>query len=86
MAGRFAFVYFMKRMPDRIREVVPLHIDYWKTRRLQGYRGGPFADRTGGLITFEAASLESATKLVDDDPFVVHDLLETKWVKEWSAE
>jgi hypothetical protein len=48
--------------------------------------GGPFADRSGGLITFEGASVEEAERLVSDDPFVREDLLETHWVKEWTID
>ncbi|HZD23023.1 MAG TPA: YciI family protein [Acidimicrobiia bacterium] len=33
------------------------------------YLGGPFADRSGGLIAFDAASSAEAERLVEDDPF-----------------
>jgi uncharacterized protein YciI len=48
--------------------------------------GGPFADRSGGLITFEAESTEEATRIIMNDPFVSEDLLEDKWVREWMVE
>lgn len=83
---RFAFVYFMKDSPLKIREVVPYHVDYWTQHRLDGYVGGPFVDRTGGLISFEASSQVEASALVADDPFSVHGLLELSWVKEWETE
>ena len=86
MASRFVYVYFMKRAPDRIREIVPQHVRYWKELRLDGYAGGPFADRSGGLILFESADLASAGSLVAHDPFGVHELIEMKWVKEWVPE
>jgi uncharacterized protein YciI len=86
MTRRFVFFYFMKASSDRIRDTVPLHVQYWKTRDLNGYSGGPFSDRTGGLITFEATNLETAAELVTADPFVTQNLIETKWVKEWLAE
>lgn len=57
MGKRPAYFYFMKNDPDRIRSVVPLHVEYWKGSGLEGYMGGPFADRSGGLITFEAENL-----------------------------
>ena len=47
------------------------------------YLGGPFADRSGGLITFQAGSIPEAERLVAHDPFVREDLLERRWVKEW---
>jgi uncharacterized protein YciI len=40
-------------------------------------------DRSGGLITFEAASAEDAAQLVASDPFVTERLIEKSWLKEW---
>jgi len=53
---RFAYVYFMKPEPDRVRAIAPHHAAYWQQLALRDYRGGPFADRSGGLITCEAES------------------------------
>ena len=44
---------------------------------------GPFADRSGGLIIFNADSGEQAEQLVAGDPFIREDLLDRHWVKEW---
>ena len=86
MKKRFAFFYFMKKEPEKIRAAVPLHIEYWHNLKLNKYLGGPFADRTGGMITFEAESIEEAAKITDNDPFVLQNLLESKWIKEWVVE
>ncbi len=86
MKRSFAFFYLMKPLPEGIREAVPLHVEYWKSRNLAGYSGGPFADRSGGLIVFEATSLAEATRLVEADSFVKRDLLQSRWVKEWMPE
>jgi uncharacterized protein YciI len=83
---RFAYVYFMTSDPDRVRGVVPRHVAYWHRLGLHPYLGGPFADRSGGLITFEAGSFEEAKRLVDDDPFVTEQLLESRWLKEWRVQ
>lgn len=48
------------------------------------YLGGPFADRSGGLITFEASSRERAEKMTGQDPFARHGLLGLHWLKEWA--
>jgi hypothetical protein len=56
MTARFLYVYFMRDQPDRIGGVVPRHVDYWKNLELPGYIGGPFSDRSGGSISFEAES------------------------------
>ena len=79
---RILYFYLMSDAPDRVRTVAPLHAAYWRQLGLGQYLGGPFADRSGGLITFEAGSLSEAGQLVADDPFVREDLLERRWVKE----
>jgi len=83
---RILYFYVMRDTPDRVRTVAPRHVAYWRELRPDHYLGGPFADRSGGLITFEAGSLAEAGQLVADDPFVQEDLLERRWVKEWAID
>jgi len=83
---RFLYFYLMRDVPDRVRSVVPEHVNYWQGLRLPDYLGGPFADRSGGLITFEAGSVSEAERLVGTDPFLEADLLERHWLKEWMIE
>jgi uncharacterized protein YciI len=83
---RFVYFYFNREEPDKIRQVVPVHMQYWKTANLKGYIGGPFADRNGGLISFVADSISEATKVIEQDPFVRQDLIAEKWIKEWIIE
>ena len=83
---RFVYFYFNRNEPEKIRQVVPAHVQYWKTANLQGYLGGPFSDRTGGLISFAASSLEEATTIIQEDPFVLEELIAQKWIKEWIVE
>jgi len=80
---RFLYFYLMREAPDRVRASAPKHAAYWRQLHLNGYHGGPFADRSGGLITFEAESGAAALTLVANDPFLREDLLERHWVKEW---
>ena len=80
MKKQFVYFYFMKKKSEIIKFVVPSHVEYWGKHNLQKYMGGPFADRTGGIITFEAENI------VLSDPFVTEDLLEDKWKKEWIVE
>jgi uncharacterized protein len=82
---RFSYTYFMADQPDRVRAVAPTHAAYWRGLGLGGYLGGPFADRSGGLITFEAASADAADALVAGDPFVREGLLAQSWTKEWAV-
>jgi uncharacterized protein YciI len=80
---RFLYFYLMRDAPARVRAAAPKHAAYWRQLQLGGYLGGPFADRSGGLITFEAESGAAAQALVANDPFLGEDLLEHHWVKEW---
>ena len=84
MTPRFAYGYLMKGEPERVRTVAPRHAAYWEALGLGGYLGGPFGDRSGGLITFEAEHHRRARELVDRGPFVREALLESSWLKEWS--
>ncbi len=86
MKKQFVVFYFMKKEPEKIQKVVPLHVEYWKKRNLKKYKGGPFSDRSGGLITFEAENIEEATKIIMNDPFVLENLIGNKWIKEWIVE
>jgi uncharacterized protein YciI len=83
---RFLYFYLMKKSPDRVRKVASKHAGYWRDLELPEYVGGPFADRSGGLITFEAESGPRAAALVADDPFVREGLLQRHWVKEWELD
>jgi hypothetical protein len=83
---RFVFFYFNRNEPEKIRRVVPAHVQYWKTANLKEYRGGPFGDRTGGLIWFVAPSLQEATDIILQDPFILEDLIAEKWIKDWVPE
>jgi uncharacterized protein YciI len=83
---RIAYLYWMKDDPERVRTVAPQHAAYWRDLALPGYLGGPFADRSGGLITFEAASLEAAERIIATDAFVRQQLLESSIVRQWMPE
>ena len=80
---RFAFIYQMRDAEERVRAVAPKHASYWRELRLPRYVGGPFGDRSGGIVTFEAGSLSDAEALAADDPFVREDLLEEATVRQW---
>jgi hypothetical protein len=82
---RVAYFYFMKQEPDRVRAAAPRHA-YWRALALGRYRGGSFADKSGGLIVFDGESQEHAERLVSGDPFLREELLEQHWIKEWLAD
>jgi uncharacterized protein YciI len=83
---KIAYSYWMKDDPDRVRTVALEHAAYWRELGLPGYVGGPFADRSSGLITFEADSFEQAEGIIAADPFVQEELLESSVVKQWMPE
>jgi uncharacterized protein YciI len=83
---RFVFFYFNRNEPEKIRQVVPAHVEYWRTAGLIGYMGGPFGDRTGGMVSFVAPSLLVATNIIMRDPFVLEKLVDQTWIKEWLPE
>jgi hypothetical protein len=76
------YFYLMTGATDQVRAAAPKHAGYWRQLGLPDYLGGPFADRSGGLITFSAGSAADADQLVVEDPFVRERLLEHFWVKE----
>jgi uncharacterized protein YciI len=82
----FVFFYLMGDEEARISFAVPAHVEYWRRAKVNNYAGGPFSDRSGGLITFDAANLQEASGLVKNDPFVAQVLVSEYWVKEWLAE
>lgn len=86
MGDRFLYAYFMREQPDRVRHVAPQHAAYWRGLELPGYLGGPFADRSGGSISFKAETLLEAERLVAGDPFVTEDLLSDSWLKQWQVD
>jgi hypothetical protein len=66
---RFVYCYSMKDDPDAVGEVAPQHAAYWHQLGLAEYIGGPFADRSGGLITFEAPAEGPAANSYPMTPF-----------------
>lgn len=82
---RFIFFYMMTDDAERIRATVPAHVDHWQGSGVDDYQGGPFADRSGGLITFTAPGRAEATETIEADPFFAAGVIRERWVKEWLA-
>ena len=80
---QFAYLYFMTEDPSRVRHLAPLHSTYWRRLRLRHYAGGPFGDRTGGLITFTAEDDERSHRAIPADPFVREHVVSRSWLKRW---
>ncbi len=82
----FVFKYMMGDKPEKIKAKVPLHIAHWKNQNIEYYKGGPFADRSGGLITFSATNIDEAKRTISKDPFMAEDVLDHYIIKEWLPE
>jgi uncharacterized protein YciI len=83
---RFLYFYLMGHDEEHVRRSAADHAEYWRSLDLPEYLGGPFVDRTGGLITFDAADESEARSLVRDDPFVREGLILQSWVTPWATE
>ena len=86
MKARYIFFYLLKDKPNKIQDTFMDHINYWMNSGVEEFAGGPFADRTGGLITFVTSSLEEASKVIMQDPFIKIKVIDKKWIKEWVVE
>ena len=78
----WVYVYLMRDEAARVREVAPHHARYWSETG-SAECAGPFSDRSGGLIIFDAADEDAAERMVADDPFQREALLEQWWLKAW---
>lgn len=83
---RMVYFYFKKNVPQQIAALAPEHAAYWQVQGLAHYSGGPFEDRSGGLITFSVDNLDHAQQPVRDDPFIKAGVLEQHWIKVWKTE
>ena len=65
-------------------QYVSPHVDYVKKLIAQGYkaRSGYWGDLGGGMLLFEADSLEEAQKIIDNDPLVKNGCV-TYELHEW---
>jgi uncharacterized protein YciI len=87
MSVHYAYFYLMRDDADEtVRATAPLHAAHWRHLGLDDYVGGPFEDRSGGLIIFRAESDDQADGAVSTDPFVTSGLLASSWIKRWSPE
>lgn len=78
----WAYIYFMKNEAARVRDVAPRHAQYWRDTAAADH-AGPFSDRSGGLIIFDAADEDAAGEMIADDPFQREALLEQWLLRAW---
>jgi uncharacterized protein YciI len=63
---------------------VPAHVDYVKHLIAQGHqaRSGYWAERGGGMLLFQAASMAEAEAIVQADPLIQNECVEYE-LHEW---
>ena len=73
---------------SRLATVRPAHWQYDRTLKSAGRLAlaGPFADNTGGLFVYNAASREDAVSYVAHDPFALESVFEDCELLEWRIE
>lgn len=59
---------------EKSQSLRSLHLDFLGRARQQGqiYACGRFADGAGGLVIYQAETLEDATRIAQSDPYVVN--------------
>ena len=78
MSIQFLYFYIMdSTKADKIKEIAKSHAAYWHSINPDSYKGGPFSDKSGGLITFKSNSYIDAKKLN------LNHVFDKKWFKEW---
>ncbi|NEU31845.1 hypothetical protein GN156_13820 [bacterium LRH843] len=62
----------------------PAHLDFLQKMRAEKkvLMNGRFVDGAGGLVIYQAASLEEATSYAKEDPFIIHGARELE-IHEW---
>ena len=70
----------------KIAEYRPLHRAYLGGLRDEGklVLSGPFGENAGGLVVYEAPSLEEVQALVDADPFTIHGVTKKHTIRQWT--
>lgn len=79
----FVFCYFMEFEPAKLKTLIPAQIEYWQKYAPEKFTGGPFKDRSGGMLSFSAQDITEAEEICKADPFVKSGLVREYWVREW---
>ena len=79
----YIFMYFLVDDVEKIKSTIGPHVNYWRNQEFDDYRGGPFTDKTGGLIIYSSNSYEEANEIINNDPFIKEGTLKEYWLKEW---
>jgi uncharacterized protein YciI len=69
----------------KIAATRPAHREYLKTLLESGRLAisGPFADDRGGILVYEANSVQEVEEMLRDDPFTKAGVFEKVQIREW---
>jgi hypothetical protein len=71
--------------PEEFAKLQNSHVGYLEDLKSKGklFAAGPFTDFSGGLIIYQAESLEEAKALANNDPFVKGKVFVDYTIHEW---
>lgn len=82
----FAVVLEYDPTDPKIDEFRPAHRAYLGGLKDEGKLAlsGPFGENAGGLVVYEAPSLEAAQELVANDPFTIQGVTKKYTIRQWT--
>jgi uncharacterized protein len=84
--AKFAVILTYSSDNEKRQAVRPSHRDYLRSLADQGklLHAGPFADDSGSLIVYEAASSDEVQAILNDDPFTKEGIITDSVIREWN--
>ena len=72
---------------ERVHEVRPAHREYVAQLHARGAirMSGPFAQGDGALLIYNAESRAVAERLIAEDPYCVHAVVDEVSLREWNV-
>lgn len=82
----FAVVLEYDPTDPKIVEFRPAHRAYLGGLKDEGklVLSGPFGENAGGLVVYEAPSLEATQELVANDPFTLQGVTKKHTIRQWT--
>jgi uncharacterized protein YciI len=79
------FVNYAKYNSDKVASLRPVHREYTARLKAEGKlaAAGPFTDGSGALFIYEAATLEEADALMQNDPFKTGGAIASYQISPW---
>lgn len=71
---------------ERLAQARPAHREYSRELASKGVllAGGPYADREGAVLVYEAADAEELRGVLDADPYAEAGVIAETTVREWT--